>query len=107
MALVTVTYDTVEKTMQAAIDGTPVENVYEAYFMASYGEQGEFHCALTTRLEDKDNDTLTYTRMMAAEAAGSDAKRAAASESFAGFVEVAEEADPLSREAAEYFGVGA
>lgn len=60
-------FDTVEKTLAVLVDGKPVENVSEVYFMKNYSDEKEFGCSVMTAKKDETNDTYEYHRLIASE----------------------------------------
>lgn len=86
MAKVNVLFDTVEKTMVTTIDGKAVDNVRAANFSLSYEEEGEFHCCITTAVEDDDNDIRTWTQLCASESVEAKAFEQTKASQFEGFV---------------------
>lgn len=94
MAKITVSFDTVEKTLSADIDGQAISNVVgvelsKSYYLSEDNQQDSYYCSLTTVVEDKEADLRTITRLVASESEeGKLALRAGKSESaLAGFVE--------------------
>ena len=66
MALISISFDTVAKTVAAAIDGTPVPDVVGCRIGPSYCEDDEFRCELTQARKDEANDLTVVTVVMAA-----------------------------------------
>lgn len=65
MALISATFDTVNKTLAVSVDGKSVDSVFEAYFSKDYYDGEKFTCSVTTATEDKDQKTRLMTRLVA------------------------------------------
>lgn len=68
MAILSVTFDTNEKTLSVSMDGAEVTDLQELVFYKSYGEEGEYSCSLCTMTHDEENDVRQYNRLSASEA---------------------------------------
>ncbi len=59
------TFDTVEKSLDVTMDGSPVEDVYEASFSKSFRD--EFSCCVTTMSRDDVEGLSQMYRICAAD----------------------------------------
>jgi hypothetical protein len=90
MAKVNVEFDTVEKTISVKLDGKQVPDVVGVNLQKSYyseANEDAFSCSIVSMTKDEDNDTRTYTQVMAKESKEAQIYDVVASKAFLGFVE--------------------
>jgi hypothetical protein len=67
MAIINASFDTKTKSIEVSMDGAAVANVWGVNFSKSYDDDEKYHCEIMTLAKDKDNGTMSYTRLMANE----------------------------------------
>lgn len=104
MAIISMSFDTVKKTMSVNIDGKPVDNVMEvnAY---QYGEN-DCTCSVRQREEMSDDGMIKYTTVLASDSKEARAKAnvAVPSKKFPGFVTIPSKSK-LEDDIAKFFGI--
>lgn len=97
MAVLNITFDTVEKTMTVTRDGAEIPNVVGASVGQSYLDDDVYRCEIVMHEEDEENKLDMWYRLTAGE-------NQAPTDKVAGF-SVAErrEGGDISAEVAEYF----
>lgn len=67
MAKMTMTFDTVTKEFEVAIDGAKVDNCVSLSVYPSWEEKDEFRCCILTRSKDEVSDMEVMTQICASE----------------------------------------
>ncbi len=112
MAKITAEFDTSDKSLTVAVDGKPVADVTDVYFMKKYGfdeedDGDDFQACVTTSSEDEATGIRMMTRLCASESIDGKetvARKGPCDSPLPGFV-VAGSQNSLSRDIASYFGV--
>lgn len=67
MAIVSIEFDTNEKTMTCKVDGKTIENVSYVCLGLNYSDEDAYSCSIETSTKDEEHDMRLVTRMVASE----------------------------------------
>lgn len=111
MAIVSIEFDTNEKSMTCKVDGKTIENVSYVCLGLNYSDEDAYSCSIETSTKDEEHDMRIVTRMVASESrAGQElikarAHRGALLAEAEGFVvEAKTQVTQVEKDIAAYFG---